>query len=514
MTRQVRLIVFALVALALATMGIRGIAVSREGLTRTFVVLDDTPIEFVVPAGPAGTPRPGVVVVHGFAGDRQLMYGIGQTLARNGYAAAIIDLPGHGWNRMRFGSVTQRMSGGFDTSLDTAVRWLRVQPGVDPARIALVGHSMGARAVTVYGSTHADIAATVAISGGGGATSAAAPNLPRNLLALAGAWEFPAVVRGGLAAVRALHPLAEPGHTYGDYSAGTARRFVLVPGVEHISVLFSETADDEIVGWLNAVFGAGAGQSVSHSKPIQSALLVLLAAAIGFVPFAALLFGLGAHAGAQAPSRAAMSTPVALMLLAAALLAATLVMRFVPSGWIPLLAGDYLAGFFSVCGVVTLTGLLALGRPVFDATQSPLALAWKAAALATYALVTFGITAQATWLNFVLVGDRRWLAVALFPLWLVYFLGDEALLAGRAGWSRVIWAVAGKLVTVGVLIGAVFVARAPFFLLLLVPALVPLLALHGFYAHVLHRYAPGPLPAAMMNAAMFAWMLAAVFPLT
>jgi len=314
--------------------------------------------------------------------------------------------------------------------------------------------------------------------------------------------------------VQAAYPAAIGGRTYGDHRAGTARRFALVAGVEHISVLFSETANQEIVAWLNATFGVPAPSPVAHAKPIQSALLIYLAAMIGFVPLAAFLFGQGPGRPAGSTARLPLPAASAIVLMVTAAVVATVVMRFVPSGWIPLLAGDYLAGFFLVAGVTTLAGLMALRRPLaFRALPVP-ALAWRTLALATYALVTFGVTAQATWLNFVLVGDRRWLAMALFPLWLIFFLGDEALLDGRNGRSRALWAAVGKLLIVAVLIGAVFVARAPFFLLLLVPALVPLLALHGFYSHVLHRYRSGPLPAAAMHAAMFSWMLAAVFPLT
>lgn len=63
------------------------------------------------------------------------------------------------------------------------------------------------------------------------------------------------------------------------------------------------------------------------------------------------------------------------------------------------------------------------------------------------------------------------------------------------------------------LAGAVFLLQAPSFLLLLVPAFVPLLVLHGAYGHWLRTRTGSSVPAGLLNALVLAWLMAAIFPL-
>ncbi|WP_433220420.1 hypothetical protein ACQP00_17915 [Dactylosporangium sp. CS-047395] len=65
---------------------------------------------------------------------------------------------------------------------------MRALPDADPARVALVGHSMGAAAVVRAGAADQTIAATVAISIGDDVSAAVRPG-PRHLLGLYGAFE-------------------------------------------------------------------------------------------------------------------------------------------------------------------------------------------------------------------------------------------------------------------------------------------------------------------------------------
>ena len=226
---RARLITLALVALTLAAIGVTGLVRARAGLARAVTSVNGMPVELITPAAGTPGPWPGVVVVHGFSGSRQLMYGIAQTLARNGYAAAVVDLPGHGQNPQRMPMLTGRSSG-FDGPLTDVTTWLRTQPGVDATRLALVGHSMGAGAVLRFASRDAGIAATVAISGGLGPRGPVDANLPRNLLTMAGAWEFANVTGACRAAVHASYPTADAAVRQGSWADGTARQCVIVPG--------------------------------------------------------------------------------------------------------------------------------------------------------------------------------------------------------------------------------------------------------------------------------------------
>ena len=508
--RSRRLLTLALAVLVLASFGVSGLARARAGLTRTVATVDGLPVELITPAGGGTTPLPGVLVVHGFSGSRQLMYGVAQTLARNGYAAAAIDLPGHGQNLDRMPALTGRTSG-FDASLGRATAWLRAQPGVDPARIALVGHSMGAGAVVRYAMGDAAIGATVAISTGLGPRGPVPADVPRNVLAMAGAWEFPNVLDACRLAVTASYPLADARRLQGTWADGTARQCVVVPGVEHIGVLFSRPAAIAVVHWLDAALGVHPpGRPVETAIPMIPALWLHAAAAIVFLLLAETLFprwrAVDAAASAPLPR-----LTLAIVMSGAAVMAAV-VMRFAPGGWIPLLTADYLCGFFAVTGLVVAVALPLLGRPIARPLPS-LDVAWRTLVLVSFAIVMFAIVAQLSWLNMHLVGARRWLAMAVFPLLLLYVLSLDSLLRGRPASEYFAWWAGFTLLAVAVLLSAVFTLRAPFFLLLLAPALLPIFLWLGLYGHWLRSRAPSAWPAACVAAAMLAWLMAAVFPL-
>jgi hypothetical protein len=78
---------------------------------------------------------------------------------------------------------------------------------------------------------------------------------PRNLLILFGALEPEMLRQTGLEAIAAAtgEP-AETGVTYGDPSQGSARRLELVPGAEHIGVLFAEGGVRAALAWLSQTF--------------------------------------------------------------------------------------------------------------------------------------------------------------------------------------------------------------------------------------------------------------------
>jgi dienelactone hydrolase len=509
--RHRRLAILAVAAVVLAAIGAVGLARTRAGLARTVTFVDGVPVELILPATHGAAPLPGVVVVHGFSGSRQLMYGIAQSLARNGYAAAVVDLPGHGQNPARMAMQPGRPSG-FDDPLSRVTAWLRGQPGVDPARVALVGHSMGAGAVLRFATGEPGIGATVAISAGLAPRWPIPANDPRNVLVMAGAWEFPNVLGACRGAVIASYPQADPMQRQGTWADGTARQCVVVPGVEHIGVLFSGTAVTTVVRWLDAALGTHPlERPVETAIPMIPALWLHLAGAIVFLLVAEMLFS---RAGSEAAALGAKPLP-ALGLLAAlvgSVAIAAVAMRFVPGGWIPLLTADYLCGFYAVTGLAVAAVLLALGRPIVRPLPS-LDVAWRTFVLVTVALALFASVAQLSWLNLHLAGVRRWLAVAVFPAWLLYFLAFDSLLRTRPAREYFAWSMGSAVLTIVVLVAAIFTLRAPFFLLLLAPALLPILLWLGLYGHWLRARTSGVWPAACVAAAMLAWLMAAVFPL-
>jgi pimeloyl-ACP methyl ester carboxylesterase len=93
------------------------------------------PFYYLFPIPPERRP-PGVLLIHGFTGDRVGLSTLARRLARNGYGVLAIDLRGHGANRNPFSRDLLRQ--------DVA------------AAIAIVRHSMGAGAALDYAASSDD----------------------------------------------------------------------------------------------------------------------------------------------------------------------------------------------------------------------------------------------------------------------------------------------------------------------------------------------------------------------
>ena len=250
---------------ALIFLAIGAVLAGLWGLTREFAGVAIAPARIgaipvivfrpQVTSGAAAQARPVVVIAHGFAGSQQLMQPIALTLARNGFVAVTFDFAGHGRN-------PQAMPGGIADlarstqallgEIDAVAAFARALPGVD-GRLALVGHSMASDLVVADAMKDPGVAATAALSLFG--RDVAVDN-PRNLLVVDGAWEPAMLTDAGFRIVgMAATGAARERVTYGDFAAGTARRFVLAAGAEHIGVLYSRDALREVLAWMDAVFG-------------------------------------------------------------------------------------------------------------------------------------------------------------------------------------------------------------------------------------------------------------------
>ncbi len=321
-----------LVAGALAVLGGVGLARANGALAHTSVVVDGVPLRVVQPSTMEGR-APGVVVAHGFAGSAKLMEGFADTLVRHGYVVVLPDFAGHGASTRRLPSADADPVLHHD--LAVAVGYLRGLSTVDPTRIGLVGHSMGASAVTAYASGDPTIRATVAISLG----ELPPEGNPAHLLIVYGGLEFP-IFRD------IAHRAA---------ATGRAEKAVGVAGTEHVSVLFSDRTHKAMADWLDSWLG-GRPDGVHPRDRLVPAGLLLLAFAIGFYPLALLLLG-RQHRVARAPLPDSRFVPALAIGLAAALFAGRLF------GFLPLAVGNYQVGFFLVLGVI-LGAAAYQGRPL------------------------------------------------------------------------------------------------------------------------------------------------------
>ena len=101
-------------------------------------------------------PFPGVLVVHGAGSRKENHADFARLAAANGWAALTFDLPGHGESE-------PEMTGAAVAAVVSMVDLLAVQPGVDSARIAMRGSSLGGFLAILAAAATPEIAGVVAI---------------------------------------------------------------------------------------------------------------------------------------------------------------------------------------------------------------------------------------------------------------------------------------------------------------------------------------------------------------
>jgi hypothetical protein len=352
-----------------------------------------------------------------------------------------------------------------------------------------------------------DVAATVAVSL---FSPAVGPERPGNLLVVTGAWEpglrAEALRVAGLAAGAPAAPFV----TTGDPAAGTARRAAIAPRVEHVGVLYAPVALAEARDWLHLVFGRdGAAAPDARGGWLGLWLLGTLGLAWGLAPLLPRL----APARPRAPPRRAR---FAAAVLVPASLAPLLATRL-PGGLLPAPVADYLAAHFLVFGLVCGAILLASRRPAAAVAAGGRAIPVGRLAAAATALTLFGLVAlfapiDAFVASLALTPPRLPLFAALAVATLPYFLADETLVrapdAPRGGYALAKAAFLASL--------ALAIALAPgrlFFLILILPVTLIFFALFGLIGAWAFRATGSPLPAALANAVLMAWAVAATFPI-
>lgn len=439
-----------------------------------------------VPAAAAPGTAPGVVVAHGFAGSAALMHTWSLALAHAGFVVVAPDLPGHGVD------TTSPPAGGADSgSLSAAVLVaadrLREVPAVDPGRIGLLGHSMGSGAVLDAAIAQPErFAAVVAVSPTDADVGA---STPRDLLLLAGANE-PRFV------ANATSLLARAGGAGGSAGDGDARALVVVPVVEHVSILFSRTAHDASVTWLAA--------SLDH-VPTGTAPMGPLAGWVVLVGGILVLWQALVLQTAT-PAAAPAARPAAWVALPVGGVAATAsLVIIVRSVDVAAAAGLLVAGevglWFLMAGAVWLRFGIRPARP--DLRD----LGW--AILATLVLLGIGATSTLAWAPWWLSGPRIGAAVVLAGLLLPFSLAAASLLHGRRGRRAALaWLMtsAAVLVTLG---AAAVVVPGLGFLVLVLPLLPLVLGVTAAATVGVDR----PWASGVASAVFVGWLLAMLFPI-
>lgn len=484
----------------------RGLDIARTSLPTTLPTTGG-PTPVTVYSLPSGRPAPVVVIAHGFAGSQQLMQPFAVTLARSGYVAVTFDFLGHGRNPAPLTGNILHESGATAAllaELGQVVTFARTLPQGD-GRLALLGHSMASDIIVRQAVADPSIAATVAVSMFSREVTA---TLPRNLLVIVGALE-PGLKEEALraAGLGLGHP-AEEAVTTGSFADGTARRVIFADGVEHIGVLYSRESQAEALAWLGHVFG----RTGSGHLDVRGPWLALLFGGLTLLawPLSRLL-----PRAAETPHGAGLGWRRLWLPAVLPAVLTPLILWPLPSDFLPVLVGDYLALHFGLYGLLTGLCLWAIRRRGEAAAISPLrigALVLATLLVLAYCLGAYGFAIDSFLLSFRPGAGRVVVLLVLTAGTALYFVADGTLTRGpgaaRGG------AAATKLLFLLSLAGAVALNPMKlFFLIIIVPMILLFFLVFGLISGWTYARVNHPLPAALSNAVFFAWAIAVAFPL-
>jgi len=498
---------FLLLIAILTAFVMHNVRAQTRGLIATTANVDRIPVTILQKTN--HPPAPVVVIAHGFSGSQQLMAPMATTLAQNGYVAMTFDFSGHGRNqRPMAGGVNDltQSTNALLADIDRVVAFARTLPGAD-GRIAIAGHSMATDLIVRAARRDPAIAAVVALSF---FAQEATATEPKNLLIIDGAWESQRLIDAGLRVVSlTANGPAHPGVTYGDVMTGAGRRLVLARGAEHIGVLYSQDALAETVVWLNAVFNRSDAGFIDHRGRWLALLfagLILLAR-----PLAGLLPTL-----ASSPLGAGLAwRQLAPRAIAPALLTPLLLWK-VPTDFMPILLGDYLAVHLGLYGALTAAGLW-IGRdkaarvaPGSLTTLGPLIVC--GAAVAAYYTVILGAPIDAYVTAFAPTAQRALLMAPIFAGCVAYFLADEWMTRGPAA-ARGGYNFSKFCFVASLGIAVALNPRRLFFLVIIAIVVVILLTVYGLVGRWVYARTRDPRPGALGAAFGLAWAIAVCFPI-
>jgi dienelactone hydrolase len=479
---------------------------AAAGVRVTSLNVDGTPATLYRPA--SGAVGPMVVIAHGFAGSQQLMQSFALTFARNGYAAMTFDFPGHGRNPAPLtGSITDA-NGATRTLLDSLTRVARVARDYGDGRLAVLGHSMASDIVVRFAQESPQVTATIAVSMFSPVVTATSP---RDLLIIVGDWE--SMLKRE--ALRALNLATAPavgreGVTYGNFAGGTARRVAFSPHVEHASVLFSEQSMQEAVSWLDASF------AIARPAPPRIAargpwiLLLITGVVLLAKPLAHALPRVALpRIGADLPWRRLW------LPLLVPMLATPLILRVVPTHFLPVLVGDYLAAHFTLYGAITAVCLLRLRPPRVASKRHAASL--PLLVVASLAVVVYGFLALVWPMNafvtsFVPGRERALLIVVMLAGTLCYFLSDEWMTRGEHP-ARGAYLASKFAFLISLSIAVALDLQRLFFLIIIIPIIVLFFLVYGLFSRWAYQRTGHPFVAGFANAIAFAWAIGVTFPL-
>jgi len=480
-------------------------------------------------------PRSAIVLFHGLSANRRVMSYLGEEFARTGKRVYLLDLPGHGDSKQPF--TFARTEGCAAEAIGTLIR----NGQIDPEKTALVGHSLGG-AIAIRMADQFPTAATIAISP---APLVLPRRMPSNLLIFTAQFDIP-ILKDAAQQIA----LAAQGNRTDDSDFSERRAFELdrVAYATHASLIvdkrvrkvsskwidrsLSNLSADPAGAWSVTFPGShlfhGLGGSVGE-RAEAGALIGLLGLLLIFPITAsaittALRLGEAPAVATSAPRESALlAQPVTKKFIlewaVAAFISVCVMTIAVPlHPIVRLYSGEYIA---SLLLLVALILFLFHWKQFRSAANFDARSIGSGLVLGFATLLAFGawLTLQLfdAWLN----GPRWWRFAVMLPLLLPYFFAEEAALGPlphprTARAKRFGFFVVLRLI-LWLACGFAFLATRNDQTIIVILLTIPLAAfsvLQRLGADALLRRTGSIPAAALFDAILVAWFLAAVFPLT
>jgi dienelactone hydrolase len=441
---------------------------------------------------PVGQRPPVIVLAHGFAADRALMSTLARSLTSAGYAVVAFDFRGHGGNRNAFGDGDG--GDGLRRDIKAVVDWTATTAQVDPKRLIVMGHSMGAAAVLDFATHDVRPDAVVPISG---SDLLDGPVAPKQVLLIAASGDPKVILNRN----KRLVPLLAG-------EGATVRRSV-VPNTDHVTILYSGETVKRIVAFSDSVFG------IERSAPATRADGRLGTAGLYLLVALVLVGAVGVGAARLAPAGAQVEAGGGWRDLGVAFAAFFLVMPLLalgsPFGFLPIVVGDVQAALFFVAGAAVLLFDHLQGRRwQFGAELRAAAPAAGLAILGIYLLLSpFGEVFH----RLVPTPERLGLAVIIAACYLPFIVVlERAVRRGSPLRAGLLGALSKVLVLVALFIG-LSVQLLPFVLIVILPVLAGVFVVFEVFAGAAYRAGRNVILIAAVQAALLAWITAAALPI-
>jgi alpha-beta hydrolase superfamily lysophospholipase len=468
-------------------------------------------------------PAGSVVIIHGLAASRKIMFYLGEDFAGHGIQAYLLDLPGHGDSTDAFSYARA------EDCARAAVETLIAQKQIDPAKTILLGHSMGGE-IAIRMADRLPLPATIAISP---APMVMSRRMPANLLVFSAQFDVWALKRQAAALQQAA---GGDRSAPDDFVQNRAFELVHVPLATHTSMLDDRAVVHRAELWaMQTLFPSADAKTLTLNldlgtyeafAPARRRLAGGILGLIGIGLILPLAISLAAIAGGAVrnekfdPAANTVNAPARRLVLAevavASLGAVLFMVVVIPLRFLHIYAGDYLLSVL----VIAAAALLLLNRQAISTTLKG-STRGTIAAIALAFLAMLGIGAWFNWHTADLwLNAPRWTRFTeILPLTFALCFAEETALGplgtGKSSATRFFTSLAMRTEVWLACVLAFFVLGSG---QLLLPILVMQFAVFSIAQRLgsdaLLRRSGSPMAAAVFGAILAAWFVAAVFPIT